>query len=61
MHEGDLVLPDLGLSEDVAAAVFGSVHAVIHNGDDISYLKTYALPRAVNLQSTKDLVKIVAR
>ncbi|KAK0506977.1 hypothetical protein JMJ35_010677 [Cladonia borealis] len=40
VHEGDLVLPDLGLSEDVAAAVFGAVHAVIHNGADMSYLKT---------------------
>ena len=61
MHEGDLVLPDLGLSEDVAAAVFGSIDAVIHNGADMSYLKTYASLRAANLQSTKDLVKMVAR
>lgn len=61
MHEGDLVLPNLGLSEDGAAAVFGAADAVIHNGADMSYLKTYASLRAANLQSTKDLVKMIAR
>lgn len=61
MHEGDLVLPDLGLSGDDAAAVFGATDAVIHNGADMSYLKTYASLRAANLQSTKDLVKMIAR
>lgn len=61
MHEGDLVLPDLGLSGDDAAAVFGAADAVIHNGADMSYLKTYASLRAANLQSTKDLIKMMAR
>lgn len=61
MHEGDLVLPDLGLSGDDAAAIFGAADAVIHNGADMSYLKTYASLRAANLQSTKDLVKMMAR
>jgi len=61
MHEGDLVLPDLGLSGDDAAAVFGAADAVIHNGADMSYLKTYASLRAANLQSTKDLVKMIAQ
>lgn len=61
MHEGDLVLPDLGLSGDDASAVFGAVDAVIHNGADMSYLKTYASLRAANLQSTKDIVKMIAR
>jgi amino acid adenylation domain-containing protein len=61
MHAGDLVLPDLGLSEDDAAAVFGAADVVIHNGADLSYLKTYASLRAANLQSTKDLAKMIAR
>ena len=61
IHEGDLVLPDLGLSGDEAAAIFGAADAVIHNGADMSYLKTYASLRAANLQSTKDLVKMIAR
>ena len=61
MHEGDLVLSNLGLSGDDAAAVFGAADAVIHNGADMSYLKTYASLRAANLKSTKDLVKMIAR
>ena len=61
MHEGDLVLPNLGLSEDDAAEVFSAADVVIHNGADMSYLKTYASLRATNLQSTKDLVKLIAR
>ena len=61
MHEGDLVLPDLGLSGEDAAAVFGVADVVIHNGADMSYLKTYASLRTANLQSTKDLVKMIAR
>lgn len=60
IHEGDLVLPDLGLSGGDAAAVFGAVDAVIHNGADLSYLKTYASLRAANLQSTKSLVNMIA-
>lgn len=61
MHEGDLVLPDLGLSVEDAAAVFAAAGAVIHNGADMSYLKTYASLRAANLRSTKDLVKMIAQ
>lgn len=61
MHEGDLVLSNLGLSGDDAAAVFGAADAVIHSGADMSYLKTYASLRAANLKSTKDLVKMIAR
>lgn len=61
MYEGDLVLSNLGLSEEDAATVFGAVDAVIHNGADMSYLKTYASLRAANLQSTKDLVQMVAQ
>jgi hybrid polyketide synthase / nonribosomal peptide synthetase ACE1 len=61
MHVGDLVLLDLGLSGEDAAAVFGAADAVIHNGADMSYLKTYASLRAANLKSTQDLVRMIAR
>lgn len=61
MHEGDLVLPNLGLSDDDAATIFRAADAVIHNGADMSYLKTYASLRAANLQSTKDLVKLIVQ
>ncbi|KAF7865953.1 hypothetical protein EAF04_006117 [Stromatinia cepivora] len=61
LHEGDLVQPRMGLSEVTAAAVFSEASSVIHNAADMSYLKTYVSLRAANLQSTKDLVEMVAR
>ena len=61
LHEGELALPDLGLSQNHAAAIFSKADAIIHNGADLSYLRTYRSLRAVNLQSTKDLIKMVAR
>ncbi|RYP08472.1 hypothetical protein DL764_001898 [Monosporascus ibericus] len=61
LHEGDLVLPRLGMAEGEAAAVFAVADAIIHNGADMSYLKTYATLRAVNLQSTKELVAMSVR
>ena len=60
LHEGDLVLPRLGLSAPTAAAIFTSADAIIHNAADMSYLKTYASLRAANLQSTKELVNLTA-
>ena len=61
MHKGDLVFPNLGLSDDDAEAVFNATDAVIHNDADMSYLKTYTSLRPANLQSTKDLVKLIAQ
>ncbi|KAI2620578.1 hypothetical protein GGR54DRAFT_105320 [Hypoxylon sp. NC1633] len=61
LHEGDLISPRLGLSEDKAAELFGSADVVIHNGADMSYLKTYDTLRAVNLQSTKALIEMLGQ
>lgn len=61
LHEGDLAKPLLGLSEDKAADVFGAADAIIHNAADVSYLKTYTSLRAVNLESTKELIRMSAR
>ena len=61
LHEGDLVLPRLGLSENAAARIFGETSVIIHNGADVSYLKTYRSLRAANLQSTKELARLCAR
>ncbi|KAH7329713.1 beta-ketoacyl synthase domain-containing protein [Stachybotrys elegans] len=57
-YEGDLTLPRLGLSEGAAAEVFGSADAVIHNGADVSHLKTYASLRRANLGSTQELARL---
>ncbi|KAI1176375.1 beta-ketoacyl synthase domain-containing protein [Nemania sp. FL0916] len=59
-YEGDLQLPRLGLSEDDAADVFAHVDAVIHNGADVSHLKSYNTLRAANVGSTRELVRLCA-
>ncbi|RYP47491.1 hypothetical protein DL768_006463 [Monosporascus sp. mg162] len=60
LHEGDLALPRLGLSKQEAERVFAEADVIIHNGAEVSYLKTYASLRACNLQSTKELVEMCA-
>ncbi|EAW15015.1 putative NRPS-like enzyme [Aspergillus clavatus NRRL 1] len=42
LHTGDLSLPYLGLSPAAFAALSASADAIIHNGADVSFLKTYA-------------------
>lgn len=58
IHSGDLAMPRLGLSEEVADSIFGEVDAIIHNGADVSFLKTYQSLKGPNLGSTKELVKL---
>lgn len=58
VHTGNQSLPRLGLSEEDATSIFAVADAVIHNGADVSFLKTYQSLKPVNLESTKDLVKL---
>ncbi|KAI1772793.1 amino acid adenylation domain-containing protein [Hypoxylon cercidicola] len=58
VHEGDLLLPRLGLSEHEAEHIFSTADLIIHNGADVSYMKTYESLRLQNLQSTKELAKM---
>ena len=58
VHEGDLTLPLLGLSEVAAKTLFAKADVIIHNGTDVSHLKTYQILRSANLKSTKELVKL---
>ena len=58
VHEGDLTLPLLGLSEMAAKTLFTKADVIIHNGADVSHLKTYQTLRSANLESTKELVKL---
>lgn len=60
LHEGDLNLPRLGLSERGAQLVFGAAHAVVHCAADMSTLKTYASLRAPNVQATKEMAEMCA-
>ncbi|KAF4124349.1 Acyl transferase domain in polyketide synthase (PKS) enzyme [Geosmithia morbida] len=57
-HEGDLSLPRLGLAENKALRIFQSADAVIHNGADVSHLKTYSSLRAANFGATQELVRL---
>lgn len=58
IHPGDLTSPRLGLSEEVARQVFSESHVIIHNGADVSFLKTYASLRQANVQSTRELIEL---
>jgi amino acid adenylation domain-containing protein len=57
-HSGDLSLPRLGLSETEASQIFSSVAAIIHNGADVSRLKSYSLLRGSNVDSTRQLLEL---
>ncbi|KAJ5318336.1 hypothetical protein N7476_004756 [Penicillium atrosanguineum] len=54
--EGDLCAYNLGLNEAEKNRIFDiEADAVIHNGADVSHLKTFASLRAPNVNSTKEL------
>ncbi|XWW92934.1 hypothetical protein V2A60_000862 [Cordyceps javanica] len=57
-YDGDLRLPRLGLDEASSRTIFGVADAVIHNGADVSHLKTYASLRDANVVSTQELLKM---
>ncbi|KAK8103678.1 uncharacterized protein PG998_010711 [Apiospora kogelbergensis] len=58
IHRGDLSLPHFGLEEEALAKIFSEVHAVIHNGADVSFAKSYASLKPVNVEATKALVRL---
>ncbi|KAK2598639.1 hypothetical protein N8I77_012034 [Diaporthe amygdali] len=59
IHAGDLMQPRLGLQSDVdERAILDTADAVVHNGADVSYLKTYASLRAPNVAATKTLAEL---
>ncbi|TQV90541.1 hybrid NRPS/PKS enzyme [Cordyceps javanica] len=60
LHKGDLSLARCGLSEAEAESISASADAIIHNGADVSFLKTYHSLKAPNVSSTKGLVRLAA-
>ncbi|KAK5996028.1 Polyketide synthase-nonribosomal peptide synthetase phmA [Cladobotryum mycophilum] len=58
LHIGDLNAPRLGLSESVAREIFAETDAVIHNGADVSFMKTYRTLAKTNVGSTRELVRL---
>jgi hybrid polyketide synthase/nonribosomal peptide synthetase ACE1 len=61
IHPGDLTLPRLGLSLEDSEVIFQEADTIIHNGADVSFLKTYPTLRAANLTSTMELVNLCLR
>jgi hybrid polyketide synthase/nonribosomal peptide synthetase ACE1 len=53
IHGGDLASPRCGLSQEASDNIFSTAHAVIHNGADVHFLKSYQVLRPVNVDSTK--------
>lgn len=60
-HAGNLTLPFLGLSETEANRLFASADLIIHNGADVSHMKSYQSLRRPNVESTKELVRLAAK
>ena len=58
IHKGDLQNPLCGLTHENAEAVFIEADVVIHNGADVSFLKSYPSLRLANVASTKELLKL---
>ncbi|TWU72717.1 putative nrps-t1pks biosynthetic cluster [Metarhizium rileyi] len=58
VHRGDLALPGFGLEEEVLSAIFSETHAIIHNGADVSFVKSYHSLKPANVEATKELVRL---
>ncbi|KAK0725838.1 putative Nonribosomal peptide synthetase 14 [Lasiosphaeris hirsuta] len=61
IHPGDLSKPLLGLTNNDAADLFKSIHAIIHNGAEVSHMKSYRSLRAANVGSTRELTRLALR
>ncbi|KAI0486471.1 hypothetical protein F4859DRAFT_528204, partial [Xylaria cf. heliscus] len=60
IHNGDLELPRLGLDLEDAKTIFQAADAIVHNGADVSFLKTYMSLRDSNVNSTKELIRLAS-
>ncbi|KAI1810342.1 hypothetical protein GGS20DRAFT_589634 [Poronia punctata] len=61
VYGGDLTLPRLGLEPGDAETIFQAADAVVHNGADVSFLKTYTALRSSNVDSTKELIHLISK
>lgn len=60
LHAGDLLSPSLGLSAAMTHAIFSTADVIIHNGADVSFMKTYATLSRTNVHSTRALAALAA-
>lgn len=56
--KGDLSADNLGLSTQQAEKVFQEANVVIHNGANVTFLKSYRKMKALNFSPTKALVEL---
>ncbi|PLB37634.1 PKS-NRPS hybrid synthetase psoA [Aspergillus candidus] len=61
VHTGDLAADRLGLSASQAEELFSSAAAIIHNGAEVSHMKSYHSLRKTNVDSTRQLVELALR
>lgn len=54
-YSGDLTSPRFGLDPEAWESLGNTIDVIIHNGADVSFLKSYHSLRAANLQSTRQL------
>lgn len=58
---GDLRYPLLGLKQEDAQRIFSDANILIHNGADVSFLKTYHSLKTTNVNATKELARLVLK
>ncbi|KAF3392622.1 Polyketide synthase-nonribosomal peptide synthetase [Penicillium rolfsii] len=58
VYHGNLGSPRLGLSDSDAFSIFQTADIVIHNGADVSFMKSYQSLKLTNVASTVELVKL---
>jgi len=56
VYRGDLTSENLGLSQADLSDVFSHADAIVHNGADVSFLKSYHSLRGPNVEGTRRLV-----
>jgi hybrid polyketide synthase/nonribosomal peptide synthetase ACE1 len=57
-YPGDLSLPRLGLSQEQFDQLAKTVDRIIHNGADVSFLKTYQSLQRSNVSSSRELARM---
>ncbi|MGR7995145.1 amino acid adenylation domain-containing protein [Xanthobacter sp. ZOL 2024] len=56
--QGDLALPDLGLSAGTRAHLAGTMDAILHNGAEVHHLFPYERLRAINVDGTREIIRL---
>jgi thioester reductase-like protein len=55
---GDLAEPHLGIGEDAFQRLAESIHAIVHNGALVNYVRTYDALRPANVGGTWELLRL---